>query len=67
MYMQGPSPVDAHGHAAPDSGVGADDGKASPNVGMVVMVSALFTLALGVMPGSFLEQSYRAVSLLLRR
>jgi NADH-quinone oxidoreductase subunit N len=34
----------------------------SPNVGMVVMVSALFTLALGILPSSFLEQSYRAVS-----
>jgi NADH-quinone oxidoreductase subunit N len=39
----------------------------SPNVGMVVIVSALFTLYLGLLPGRFLEQSYRAISGLVGR
>ena len=59
MYMHG-------GPEGGQTGTAAGE-KPSPNVGMVVMVSALFTLALGVLPGSFLEQSYRAVALLLRR
>jgi NADH-quinone oxidoreductase subunit N len=42
--------------------------KPSPNVGMVVLAAAAFTLYLGVLPGRFLEQSFRAVgSLLLSR
>ncbi len=40
--------------------------KPSPNVGMVVLASAAFTLLLGIIPQRFLEQSFDSVKSLLR-
>ena len=37
----------------------------SPNVGMVVMATAVVTLVLGILPTRFLEQSFKAVASLL--